>query len=259
MKLLTLALCVIAILGSAASTFFYFQIGNTKDQLKQQVIVSETQAKELQTKLGESGAQTEVLQKRLAELDGDLGDAKSKATAAEGRSTQLTRDVAQLRNQITAKGEAEQALNSEISQLKRELAQAKLSSISSSPEEVDGYKSTIATLQARVTELESNSSRNTSVTTTANTTASGATQVVDSPAGLTGEVVSIGNQDAFVVLNIGSAKGVQVGQKLSITRKGAVVAESQISSVQEAYSVAQITPGSIRGGLSKGDVASVVQ
>src|SRR5688572_13171903 len=110
MKSLTLVLCVIAILGAAASTFFYFQIGNTKEALTQEVAKADKSANELQVRLPESTAQGEVLQKRLAELDSDLGDAKSKATAADGRSAQLTRDIAQIRNQRAAKTDAEQAL-----------------------------------------------------------------------------------------------------------------------------------------------------
>jgi hypothetical protein len=257
MKSLTLVLCVIAILGSAASTFFYIQIGKTKDELKQQVAVANTRSNELQAKLVESGAQGEALQKRLASLDSDLGEAKSKSTAAESRAAQLTRDVSQLRNQLTAKDDAEQALNREISQLKRELAQTKLAAASGSPEEIEGYKTTIATLQAKVTELEAG--RGTAAST-ANTTAAGSTGGGAPVAGgLSGEVVSIGAQNAFVILNVGSGKGVKAGQNFNIVRQGATVATAQVSSVQENYSIAQIAAGSLRGGLLKGDTAALVQ
>lgn len=247
MKSLTLSLCVVAILGSAASTFLYFRIGTAKEALEQQVAAAESRSTELQGRLAESAAQSEVLQKRLAELDNDLGDAKSKATAAEGRSAQLTRDIAQIRNQLTAKNDAEQALNSEIAQLKREVAQAKLAASSSSPAEVDGYKATIATLQARVTELEASRAANT------------VSAPAGAPVGTSSEVVSIGDRNAFVVINMGSARGVLVNQRVNITRGGDTVATGVISSVQPTYSIAQITADSIRAGLSKGDTARIVQ
>lgn len=253
MKSLTLALCVIAILGSAASTFFYFQVGNSKELLKQDVIKAQARATELQSKLTDSTTQGEVLQKRLAELDSDLGEAKSKVTAAESRSTQLSRDLAQLKNQLTAKAEAEQALNGEIAQLKREIAQAKLAASAASPEEVEAYKASIASLQAKVTELESARG---SIGTKPNTTATGTAAAT---AGIKGEVVSIGAQNAFVVINTGSEAGVQTGQKFAITRNGAAVADAQVSSVQEGFSIAQIVAGSIHGGLLKGDVATSAQ
>jgi hypothetical protein len=261
MKSLTLALCVVAILGSAASTFFYFQIGNTKEQLQQEVATAQTRSNELQGRLSESTAQGEVLQKRLAELDTDLGDAKSKTTAAEGRNAQLTRDVALVRSQLTAKTEAEQSLNREIADLKREVAQAKLAASSASPEEIEGYKNTIATLQTKVTELEASRANNT-LPGLANTTAPGSTaagQTGGAATGTSAKVVSIGEKNAFVVLDIGSAQGVQVNQRINVLRDGNTVATALVSSVQDAYSIAQINAGSIRGGLMKGDSAAIAQ
>jgi predicted RNase H-like nuclease (RuvC/YqgF family) len=251
MKSLTLVLCVIAILGSAASTFFYFEIGKTKEELKQQVATAQTNSNELQAKLLESTTQGEALQRRLASLDSDLGEAKSKTSSAESRSAQLNRDIAQLRNQLTAKDDAEQGLNREISQLKREIAQTKLAAMASaSPEEVEGYKATIASLQSRMTELESSRT----------TVASGRGNSASSAGGssdLKAEVVSIGSQNAFVVLNVGAGKGVQAGQNFSIVRNGATVATAQVSSVNDNYSVAQIVANSLRGGLVKGDSAAL--
>lgn len=257
MKSLTLVLCVIAILGAAASTYFYIDIGNKKEVLEAKVATTETRANDLQTKLTEAAAQGEALQKRLATLDSDLGEAKSKSTAAETKGTQLSRDVAQLRNQLTAKEDTERTLNREISDLKGELARAKLSASAATPEEIEGYKTKIATLEARVTELEAG--RGSIVTGAANTTAGSAsgTTAVQAPSGLTGQVVSIGAQNAFVVLNVGAAKGVQAGQTFTLTRSGTTVATVQVSSVQDNFSIAQVASDSIRGGLSKGDTATI--
>lgn len=265
MKSLTLVLCVIAILGSAASTYFYFEVGNSKEVLQQQVTTTENRANDLQNKLSEAGAQGEALQKRLAALDSDLGEAKSKTTSAETRSTQLSRDVAQLKNQITAKEDAEQSLNREIGDLKRELAQAKLSAAAATPEEVEAYKTNIATLQARVTELEAGRSStvasipNTTVGGTTTTTSTTAAAPVQPASGLSAEVVSIGTKNAFVVINAGADKGVQVNQQFAITREGASVAKASVTSVDKSYAIALIAADSLTGGLLKGDKAALVQ
>jgi len=263
MKSLTLALCVIAILGSAASTFFYFQIGNTNKELKAQVATTETRANDLQAKLSESTAQGEALQTRLLTIDNERAEAVSKATAAESRNTQFSRDISQLRNQVTAKEEAEQALNTEVGQLKRELAQAKLAASASTPEEVEAYKTNIATLTARVAELESGRGTGTMVslpnTTGGTSTSTSAASPAAASSDLKAEVVSIGAQNAFVVLNVGSASGVQAGQRFAITRNGNAVAEALVSSVQENFAIAQIATGSLRGGLNKGDNATIAQ
>ncbi|HSI07011.1 MAG TPA: hypothetical protein VK985_00375 [Rariglobus sp.] len=258
MKSLTLALCVLAILGASASTFFYFKIGNTKEVLKQEVTTAQTRSTELQGRLTESTAQGEVLQKRLAELDSDLGDAKSKATAAEGRVAQLTRDLSQVKNQLTAKNDAEQSLNREIADLKREIAQAKLAAAAASPEEIEAFKTTIATLQAKVTELEAGRSSVANTTGVTGTTTTAA-PVDGAAVGSSAQVVSIGEKNAFVVLNIGTAQGVQVGQKINVTREADTVATAVVSSVHDGYSIAQITVGSIKGGLVKGDTATIAK
>ena len=253
MKSLTLVLCVIALLGSAASTFFYIKIGDTKTQLQQQVTQTSARATDLQAKLAEAGAQSEALQKRLAALDSDLGDAKSKATLSESRNVQLARDIDQLKNQITAKEDAAQALNTEIADLKREIAKATLAAAAASPEEIERYKQSIATLQARVTELEA--TKSTAAIAAANGTTGGGKPAA---VGLQGQVVSVGNQNAFVVIDVGSSKGVQVSNRFTLAHGGTTVATAQVSSVDEGYSVAQIAPDSLNGSLSKGDSATIV-
>ena len=253
MKSLTLVLCVIALLGSAASAFFYIKIGNTKTQLQQQVAQASARTADLQSKLADAGAQSDALQKRLSALDSDLGDAKSKATLSESRNVQLSRDIDQLKNQITAKDDAAQALNTEIADLKRDIAKATLSAAAASPEEIERYKQTIATLQARVTELEATKS------TAAIAASNGASGGVKSAAaGLKGQVVSVGEQNAFVVINLGSSNGVKVSNRFTVAHDGTTVAIAQVSSVHEGYSIAQISPASLNGSLGKGDSATIV-
>ena len=252
MKSLTLVLCVIALLGSAASTFFYFQIGDTKTKLEQQVALANGRTSDVQAKLTDANGQVDGLQKRLASMDSDLGDAKSKLTAADNRNVELARNIDQLTNQITAKDDAAKALNDEIAELKRDLAATKLAAVAASPEEIDNYKKTIATLQAHVTELETGK-RGVIVNV------DGTTQSAPAPAvaGLSGQVVSVGAQNAFVVINLGAAQGVQANQKFTITRGNDTLATAQVSSVQGDYSIAQVITDSLKSALGKGDVATL--
>ena len=266
MKPLTLILCLIAILGSAASTFFYFQIGSASEQLQQDAALTATKTTELQTKLNEAAVQGEVLQKRLAELDSELGEAKTKASAADARSTQLGRETSQLRNQLAAKTESAQALAAEISQLKRELSEIKLSTSTAAAEQSESDKTTIAVLQARITDLLAAANK-ASVRTGKPKPGvkAGAALAGDGvlPAraadGANYQVVSIGANNAFVVINAGSAQGIVDKQNLVISRNGNALAEAVISSCQENYSIAQIVTRSLMGGLSKGDLATFEQ
>ena len=265
MKPLTLILCVIALLGSAASTFFYFQIGTAKEQLQQEVALAATQATVLQGKITEDAAQSEALQKRLAALDSELGEAKSKASAADARSAQLGREATQLRTQLTAKTESSQALTAEISQLKQELAQIKLTAATTAAEQSEEYKTTITNLQARITDLIALNTNATprggktsrSVNSDAAAGAAPSSQVVEDTDRF--PVVSIGTDNGFVVIKAGSAQGIQAKQTLVISRAGKVLAQAVVSSSQENYSIAQIVAGSLKGNLSKGDLATLAQ
>ena len=252
MKSLTLVLCVIALLSSAASTFFYFQIGDTKTKLQEQVAQAEQRTTDVQSKLADSSSQVDGLQKRLASMDSDLGDAKSKLTVSDNRNVELARNVDQLTNQVTAKDDAAKSLNDEIAGLKRDLAVAKLAASSASPEEIDNYKKTIATLQSRVAELEAGKPA-------VIVGADGTTQpapVAPAP-GLNGQVVSVGAQNAFVVINLGKGQGVQVNQKFTITRSNNTLATAVVSTVDDSYAIAQVITDSLRGTLGKGDVATL--
>ena len=258
MKPLTLILCLIAILGSAASTFFYFQIDSAKEQLLQDSTLAATKTNHLKAQLNDAAVQGEVLQKRLAELDSELGEAKTKASAADSRSTQLGRETSQLRTQLAAKTESAQALATELIQVKRELSQAKLSASTASAEQSESDKTTIAVLQARITDLLAAAAKAPlrSVKPARTLRAADGSLLPPSADGISYQVVSIGANNAFVVINAGSALGIADKQNLVISRNGQTLAEAVISSCQEKFSIAQIVPRSLQGGLSKGDLAT---
>ena len=261
MKPITLILCVIAILGSAASTFFFFQIGDAKELLQQEIAMAATQSTELNTKLTEAAAQSSALQKRLAELDSDLGEAKSKASAADGRNTQMGRELTLLRTQFTTQTESAQALTGEIAQLKRELAQLKLSASANESALSDNHKTEIAVLEARITDLIASTAKpnaHRGLNAGASLAADGSATMSEEN-GTSYQVVSIGANNAFVVINAGAANGILAQQNLAINSNGKVIAAAVISSSQENYSIAQIVPHSLKGKLSKGDLATFAQ
>jgi len=103
MKKLTLTLSIVAILGAAASAWFYIQIGNTKQELSDKLAAETTRAADLDTELNKSKEQAANLQQRLTTLDSELGDTKSRLSSSEARSVQINRDLTQIRSQLEAK------------------------------------------------------------------------------------------------------------------------------------------------------------
>ncbi len=251
MKALTLALCILALLGSAASGFFWWSIGNTKEQLRSQLASEQTRASDLQGNLATTTEELGTTKSRLASTDADLGDTKSKLTAADARNVQVSREVVGLKSTLSTKEETEKKLNAELDTLRRDLVQTRLAAQVGSPEEVERYKQIIAGLESRLGAIQSGG------VDPAPAAAPGAPSTPAlSERTAAARVASVGTKNAFVVLDLGTADGIAAGNKFTITRAGDVIAESVISSVQDSFAIAQIAPSSIKTALRAGDIAS---
>lgn len=249
MKSLTLVLSVIAILGAAASGFFYVQIGNTKADLQAKLNQSQQQTTTTQAKLTDANSQIDTLQKRLTSMDDDLGSTKTKLTEADNHNVELARQVEQANNQVAARDDAVKSLNNQIGDLKNQIAAAQLAANQAVQTQADTDKKTIDDLKSQLAQLQP-------ATPIVGVSAAGS---VATPANLSGQVVSIGMKNAFVVLNIGAPQGVKVGQKFSIANSAGVLATAQVSSIEGDYSIAQVDASSLIAGLAKGDTATLAK
>ena len=261
MKAITLVLCIPALLGSAASGYFWWQVGDTKKQLESKLQAETAAGAALREDLAKANAARTAVQADLTRSDSDLGDAKSRLTAAEARTIQVAREVESLKTAVAEKESAEKKLTADLDTLRRELVQTRLTSQTGSPEELEKYKQTIATLEAQVIQLQSSASHASSGTGTSTGTSSGesSSNVVQpelSARTAAAEVVKVGRKNAFVILDLGTADGIIVGNKFNITRDGETIAESVISEVTEGYAIAQIAPSSIKSALTAGDTAT---
>jgi len=252
MKALTLVLCILALLGSGASGFFWWQIGNTKEELKQQLSSEQSRAASLQTNLNETNTQLEQKVAQLTQTDTELGDTKSKLTAAEARNVQISREIATLKTAYAAKDESEKKLNADVDALRRELVQTRLAAQVGNPEEIERYKQTIASLESRLGEIQG------IPPAAAGAAASSSASPARSERTAAARVAVVGIKNAFVILELGAADGIVAGNKFNLTRAGELLAESVISEVKDTYAIAQIAPSSIKGALKEGDIASFV-
>lgn len=260
MKALTLVLCILAILGSAASGYFWYQIGETKTQLQADLSSANNRAETLQADLTQTKSTLEQRQAQLAETDAALGDAKRSLTAAEARNVQVTRELDTAKRAIATKEEAERKLNADLDQLRRELVQTRLAAQVGSPEELERAKQTIASLEARIAELQTSPAAGGSgaavsrPATAAGQIAAPAAQLSERTAAA--KVARVGSRNSFVVLELGAEDGIRVGNRFAITRDGETIAQSVISEVKDTFAIAQVVPTSIRSTLRAGDTAS---
>jgi hypothetical protein len=255
MHRLPLILCVIALVGSAVSASLYFQIGNTKQVLEQRLADTTTRATKLDADLAAANQQNGALKSRLTTASGELTAVKTRLATTDARSTQLERDLTVAKSDLSAAKEVvavyeltARALADEVSALRQDLSDSRASN--ASPEAVAAYKSTIAELERQLATARNGAA--------APAAAGASTAVFASRAGRA-TVLTVGPQAAFVVLNFGSARGAQLGQKLTVSQGADEVATLLISDVRTNFSVAQVLPDTLRGVLQKGDLAVLIR
>ncbi len=264
MHRLPLILAAVAILGAVTSAALFFRIGNTKQTLELRLADAQARAAKVDADLAAANEQNGALKSRLAAADSRLTEADARAAATEGelartreklaasdaRAAGLTRDLADAKTIVGLYETTSKALGEEIAALRADLEDTRAAQ--ASPEAVAAYKSTIADLERQLAAARTSGA---AVTASAG---GGSTAVFTSRAGRA-TILTVGPEGAFVVLNFGSARGAQVGQRLTVSQGTAVVATVLISDVRANYSVAQVLPDTLRGVLQKGDPAVLIR
>ena len=248
MHRLPLILCALALLGSAASAVLYFRIGDSKKILELRLADAGARAAKLETDLAATNETNGSLKARSAALATELDAAKTQTTAAEQRAAELERTLGDTKRVLGLYEETARAMAEEVTALRHDLADARASH--ASPEAVAAYRDTIAQLEQQLADARNG---------TAAPTARGAADAVFTSRPGRATVLTVGPENAFVVVNFGRARGAQVGQKMHVSQGTTVVATVHISDVRTNFSIAQVLPESLRGALHKGDSALLIR
>jgi hypothetical protein len=205
-------------------------------------------AEKLDTDLATAHGRASTLQQRVATLDTELARTTEKLSAAEARATQLDRSLVDTRSVLTVYESTTRALGDELAALRRDFDASRASN--ATPEAVQAYKNTIAELERQLATARNGA---------ALPSATGASTAVFATRAGRSTVLNVGPGNAFVVLNFGSSRGAQLGQKLTVSQGNSLVATVVISDVRTNFSVAQVLPDTLRGVLQKGDSAVLVR
>ena len=248
MHRLPLILCLVALAGTVLSAALYLRIGDSKRMLELRLAESERRGAQLGADLTAARREGEDARTRAGAAEVELARARERLGAAETRGADLERNLADTRTVLAVYESTTKSLGDEITALRRDLDESRRGNASS--EAVQAYKNTIAELERQLA-----SARNGAALPAA---AGASTAVFTNRAGRS-TVLSVGPQGSFVVVNFGSARGAQLGHKLSINQGNASVATAVISDVRANFSVAQVQPESLRGVLQKGDSAVLIR
>jgi hypothetical protein len=181
-------------------------------------------------------------------LEADVAAAKSRVVVAETRAKAAEESYAQAKTVLALYESTSRTLADEVAALRRDLADARSSH--AAPEAVAGYKNTIAELERQLANAREGAA-------TTGTTGASTAVFASRPGRAT--VLTVGPESAFVVLNFGTLRGAQIGQKLSVNQGTEVVAMVLISDVRDNFSIAHVLPESLRGVLHKGDLAVLLR
>ena len=246
MRNLTLILCGIALVGSVASGVLFFVIGNSKQELHQKWQQSESNLAATRADLWESKREATIRQDRNRVLDTDLAAAKRDLTEIRLSMEQLQQafDLAE-ESRLAAIGARETAIegltaaHTELDALRAQLA------TSIAPSDAQLYRRTIADLESQIGELERFIARENADPSLVAGRAQHA------------QVVRVGPQNAFVVINFGAKHGAVANRRMTLSRGTERLAMVEISEVANHYSIAQALPESLSGNLRKGDAAAL--
>ncbi len=243
-----LFLCIAALAGAVVPALLFIRVDNAKRLLEIQFVGTSERATKLETYLAVANDQNGILKSDLTAAAAELTATKEKLSTAETRAAGFERDLTKAKSAVAIYEEMARARADEIAALKAELSDTRATFVS--PEAVAAYKTTIAELERQLA--------NASHGAIAPTAAGASTAVFASRVGRA-TIVTVGPSNAFVVLNFGSARGAQLGQRLNVSQGTENVATVLISDVRANFSVAQVQPDTLRGVLHKGDLALLIR
>lgn len=244
MRQLTQILSWTALAGAVAAGVLFFLIGKSKERLSSQLLAAQQHGQQLAVDLGAAETANAELHERIQTLDAELATAKRALTASTVELEQRQRALELAEADLATAQAAAQTARTELAQAQVDLTYARDQLATALPaDEAIRYRQTIAQLEDHVMELEA-------------TVRSASTPLV-AGRGNHAQVVGVGPQNAFVVINFGESHGARPNQQLRVTRGLDLLALVEISETRENYSVAQVLPNSLSGKLRKGDAATL--
>ena len=246
MRNLTVILSVVALAGAVAAGVLFILIGNSKQRLHQQLVAAELRGTQLTESLAEAEATNRGLDDRIQAMDAQLAATKRELTSTTIELEQRQRALELAETQFAETESELKNSRDELAALRIKLVHAEDQLAGSLPaSEAVRYRQTIAQLESRTAQLETALA------------ARGTPDSLVAGRGSHAQVVGVGPQNAFVVINFGRRHGAAANQRLQVTRGADLLALVEISDSKENYSIAQVLPDSLSGKIRKGDAAAL--
>lgn len=248
MKTASRILFTLAIVGAISSGVFYYlikDVSNTREtefaQAKQQLALSQTRANKLSEEMVASTAERDAQLKSLDET-------RAKITALTTRNEQLKRETRRFTAELDDRIASEERLQKEVARLSRENAELEANTVPI--EEIEAYERKVARLEGEILNLKesTNGFPGSTVPATAEKT----------PANIKGNILTVGAQSSFIIINLGHDSGIRLDTEMNIERGSETIAQAEITEVKENLSIARILPETLKLDLKAGDVVKTL-
>lgn len=239
MKALPLLLGGVTVCTIGAAVFLHLQHGAAREQLSNDLAATRASLAETEAERADAIDRAEVLAQRVATLEAEATASTSRLEAADARALGLARDLDALRQTAVSHEVDIRRLQEEKDALTAELVQTRLAPATIDAAELDQARQEVSSLKAQVAQLEAVARQN-------STPPSPPDQV---------RVLSVGPENAFVVLDFGARQGAAVNQLLLVRRGSAPLATVAIRVVHARHAIAHVLPDSLQGSLRHGDAA----
>ncbi|HEY0968531.1 MAG TPA: hypothetical protein VGD88_14155 [Opitutaceae bacterium] len=240
MKTGTLALSLLALAGLGTSALLL----QARSTLLDQVADAGTAAQALETDLAIVRKAHAELTSQLGATQAELTETRTRVSASESAAAELRREVANGRLLLEEAEKRVAAGGLEAVALRETLALTKLEVAQAGADEIAAYQATVARLEEQLAALTTPDSPD---------SLEPAAPVLPTSV----PVLSVGPDNAFVVLGFGATAGARPDHTLEIRRGTETLATVLITGVHPHHAIAQVRPDTLRAGLHKGDLAII--
>lgn len=200
-----------------------------KTQLQEDVAAAQEESRRLTARLNEVTQSQAELQGAIAEREQSLGAITKELEQVRGEREQLNRQLASIQDQS-------RKLEHQLTQLKQERSslQSKLAEITEPPAAVELEK-VVVTSEGMATIPPPQMEATGGVTAIA------------------GRVLVVNREYDFIVMNVGKANGVKLGDEFEVWRDSRSMGRVKVEKIYEALSAAALLPGTDKQQLREGD------
>lgn len=245
MNIASMLLRILAILGAIAAAVMFFLLGNQKEELQTQLDESTTSLTQTKSQLTTATQERQKFEEQSNALTGEVKELESKSQSLDNQLTRVRQELAEAKKVISTREEEAKDLQSEAGRIRRELLEERnrVAQLQENLSEEDSaaLRGSIQALERQLLDTE----RRLQTIQTQSPEEVAQTNTTKAPAKptLRGEVTDVGPDSSFIVINLGSNKGVEENSSIMLSRGSRFVARGKVVEVREEVSVARITSG----------------